>query len=225
MIALIGAAIAPGIALLSYFYLRDTLEPEPISMVIREFIFGVLLAFPIMVIQYIIQTEWGLTNEYSHAIINSAMIEEFFKWLVVFLTAYKHVEFDEPYDGIVYSVAISLGFATLENFFYLILNGEETALWRALLPVSSHALFGVWMGYYFGLGKFTDKPNRKQWKLVAAFVIPFVFHCLYNLTFTVMKDEWWLVIVPFMIFLWYHGLKKVQLAHDYGSKKADTRPH
>ena len=117
MIAMIGAAIAPGIAIMSYFYLRDSLEPKPISMVIRSFIFGMLLVIPIMVLQYIMQTEWNWRNGVVADIIQSAVVEEFFKWMVIFFTAYKHVEFDEPYDGIVYAVAVSLGFATLENLF------------------------------------------------------------------------------------------------------------
>ncbi|KPD00870.1 Protease PrsW [Geobacillus sp. BCO2] len=70
---------------------------------------------------------------------------------------YDHDEFDEPYDGIVYSASVSLGFATLENILYLLANGVETAIARALLPVSSHALFSVIMGFYFGKAKFAVK--------------------------------------------------------------------
>ncbi|TGU89022.1 intramembrane metalloprotease PrsW, partial [Mesorhizobium sp. M00.F.Ca.ET.186.01.1.1] len=162
MIAMIGAAIAPGIAIMSYFYLRDSLEPEPISMVIRSFIFGMLLVIPIMVLQYIMQNEWNWRGGIVAEIIQSAVVEEFFKWMVIFFTVYKHVEFDEPYDGIVYAVAVSLGFATLENLFYLIINGMNIAFWRAFLPVSSHALFAVWMGYYLGRAKFSQ--NSKQEK-------------------------------------------------------------
>lgn len=134
MLAVIGAAIAPGIAILSYFYLRDNLEPEPISMVIRTFIFGVLLVFPVMVLQHIMQTEWNWRSELFASIFQSAVVEEFFKWMVLYFTVYKHVEFDEPYDGIVYAVAVSLGFATLENFIYLIINGVDIAFWRAFCP-------------------------------------------------------------------------------------------
>lgn len=77
MLAVIGAAIAPGIAILSYFYLRDNLEPEPISMVIRTFIFGVLLVFPVIVLQHIMQTEWNWRSELFASIFQSAVVEEF----------------------------------------------------------------------------------------------------------------------------------------------------
>ncbi|HZG14466.1 MAG TPA: glutamic-type intramembrane protease PrsW [Candidatus Bathyarchaeia archaeon] len=223
MIALVGAAIAPGIALLCYFYLRDNLQPEPISMVIRSFLFGILLVFPIMMLQYIMQTEWNWTAVWFQAVISSALIEELFKWLVVYQTAYKHVEFDEPYDGIVYAVAISLGFATLENFFYLWINGMNIAFWRALLPVSGHALFGIWMGYYLGKGKFTEDPGLKNRRLVLSLLVPVALHAVYNLIF-LSTEHWFWMILPFMILLWWFGLKNIERAHQFGSKTSGNRP-
>jgi RsiW-degrading membrane proteinase PrsW (M82 family) len=224
MIAVIGAAIAPGIAILSYFYLRDNLQPEPISMVIRSFIFGVLLVVPVMVLQYIMQTEWGWREGVGATVLTSAVVEEFFKWMVVYFTAYQHVEFDEPYDGIVYAVAVSLGFATLENLFYLIINGLNVAMWRAFLPVSSHALFGVWMGYYLGRAKFSEHTAKEYRSLWVSVGLPMFLHALYNVIFLV--TEYWIwAIVPYMLLLWWQALKKVQRAHEFGSKTLRSRPH
>lgn len=223
MIAMIGAAIAPGIAILSYFYLRDSFEPEPISMVIRSFVFGMLLVIPIMVLQYIMQNEWDWRGSLVADVVQSAVVEEFFKWMVIFFTAYKHVEFDEPYDGIVYAVAVSLGFATLENLFYLIINGLNIAFWRALLPVSSHALFAVWMGYYLGRAKFSNSRKQERTFLWLSIGLPIGLHALYNAIFLSIQN-WIVVIVPFMLLLWWQGLKKVQRAHEYSSKKLSSRP-
>ncbi|MGE7270324.1 glutamic-type intramembrane protease PrsW [Brevibacillus panacihumi] len=223
MIALIGAAIAPGIAIMSYFYLRDSFEPEPISMVIRSFIFGMLLVIPIMVLQYIMQNEWYWRDTIVAEVFQSAVVEEFFKWMVIFFTAYKHVEFDEPYDGIVYAVAVSLGFATLENLFYLIINGTNIAFWRALLPVSSHALFAVWMGYYLGKAKFTQSTQSQRFFLWISLILPICLHAIYNAIFLAIQN-WLLAIIPFMIFLWWQGMKKVQRAHEHGSKNLFSRP-
>lgn len=217
MLAIVGAAIAPSIAILCYIYLRDHLQPEPISMVVRTFLFGILLVFPIMLLQYIIQNEWGLTQPFFQAVIASALIEEFFKWLVVYHTAYKHMAFDEPYDGIVYAVSVSLGFASLENLFYLIINGLDVAFWRALLPVSSHALFGIWMGYYLGLCKFSKQRKIKTTRLIVSVLLPIVLHACYNLI--LLSTEYWLwLIIPFMVILWWNGLKKVRQAHEFASK-------
>lgn len=209
MFGILSAGIAPGLALLSYFYLKDEYDNEPIAVVARAFIFGFLLVFPIMFIQYVLEVEQVVQSDLVHAFFSVSMLEEFFKWFILFYTVYEHVEFDEPYDGIVYGVAVSLGFATAENIFYLIANGVDHALGRALLPVSSHALFGVIMGYYLGKGKFSLTSKRK-WISLSLF-LPFLFHGMYDFILLTFKN-WLLFIFPFMIFLWWLALRKVKLA-------------
>lgn len=210
MLGILSAGIAPGLALLSYFYLKDEYESEPISFVFRAFIFGALLVFPIMFIQYVLEAENIVQSGFVHAFFSISLLEEFFKWFILIYTVYQHVEFDEPYDGIVYGVAVSLGFATVENIFYLFANGLEYAIGRALLPVSSHALFGVIMGYYLGKGKFTELSKAK-W-IILSLLLPFLFHGIYD--FILISIENWLIyILPFMIFLWWLALRKVKKAH------------
>ena len=89
-------------------------------------------------------------------------IEEFFKWLILLLAIYRHVEFEDAYDGILYGASVSLGFATVENILYLFTYGTDIAFMRALFPVSSHALFGVVMGYYIGRAKFAVEANKRK---------------------------------------------------------------
>lgn len=210
MLGILSAGIAPGLALLSYFYLKDEYESEPISFVFRAFIFGALLVFPIMFIQYVLDVENIVQSGFVHAFFSISLLEEFFKWFILIYAVYQHVEFDEPYDGIVYGVAVSLGFATFENIFYLFANGLEYAIGRALLPVSSHALFGVIMGYYLGKGKFTE-VSKAKWIILSLF-LPFLFHGIYD--FILISIENWLIfILPFMIFLWWLALRKVKMAH------------
>jgi RsiW-degrading membrane proteinase PrsW (M82 family) len=64
----------------------------------------------------------------------------------------KHV--DEPYDGVVYAAAASLGFAAIENGF--VLRAHPTgAIWfaRALLALPSHVFFACLWGYALGRAK------------------------------------------------------------------------
>ncbi|WP_286229019.1 glutamic-type intramembrane protease PrsW [Neobacillus mesonae] len=209
MLGILSAGIAPGLALLSYFYLKDEYEPEPISFVLRTFLYGALLVFPIMFIQHVLETEHLVKSDLFDAFFSTGLLEEFFKWFVLFYAVYQHVEFDEPFDGIVYGVAVSLGFATIENIFYLIANGVGHAMSRALLPVSSHALFGVIMGFYLGKAKFTDGTKAK-WLILSLF-IPYILHSFYD--FILLSLEHWVYIIfPFMIFLWWFGLTKVKKA-------------
>ncbi|MHC0036094.1 glutamic-type intramembrane protease PrsW [Pseudoneobacillus sp. C159] len=220
MIAILSAGVAPGLALLSYFYLKDEYDSEPISFVMKTFIFGALLVFPLMFIQHVFETEMVFQSRWLNAFISSSLLEEFFKWFILFYTVYKHLSFDEPYDGVVYGAAVSLGFATVENIFYLLANGFEHALGRALLPVSSHALFGVIMGFYFGKSKFSISKSKK-W-IILSLLIPFILHGTYDFIL-LSKTNWIQNIVPFMIFLWWFGLKKVKKARILSSKHIENK--
>lgn len=206
---ILSAGIAPGLALLSYFYLKDEYGYEPVSVVFKTFLFGALLVFPIMFIQHVLTVEGIFQAPITQAFIASSVLEEFFKWFILIFTIYKHVAFDEPYDGIVYGVAVSLGFATVENILYLISNGVSLAIGRALLPVSSHALFGVIMGFYIGKAKFIDRNNQRG--LTYSLLFPVLLHGLYDYIL-ITQTNWLYYMLPFMIFLWYFGLRKVKKA-------------
>jgi RsiW-degrading membrane proteinase PrsW (M82 family) len=86
-----------------------------------------------------------------------APVEEVIKWLALILGAMVWRFFNEPFDGIVYSVMISMGFASVENFYYIDIFGPETALLRAFTAIPAHLAFAIPMGYYAGLAKFEAK--------------------------------------------------------------------
>lgn len=212
LLSVLIAAIAPGIALLSYFYLKDRYDAEPISMVARLFLFGALLVFPTMVLQRALTLGLG-----EHPLLFSfgisAGIEEFLKWFVLYFFIYKHVLFDEPYDGIVYAVAASLGFATLENVIYALIGfpSFSNLVYRALLPVSGHALFGVTMGYYLGKAKFNRAAEKKY--LLLALALPICFHGIFDYILLVEKVYWVWLMAPLMLFLWVWSMRKVKRAN------------
>lgn len=222
MFAIISAGVAPGFALLSYFYLKDEYEKEPLLHVFRTFFLGVSLVFPIMFIQYVIDVEEVFSSSFLKAFLSASLLEEFFKWFILYFAIYQSTEFDEHYDGIVYGVSLSLGYATLENILYLIGHGIEYAIGRAFLPVSSHALFGVIMGYYLGKSKFSSPELKNRWIYCSLF-IPFLFHGIYDYILLIEK-KWFYIIVPFMIFLWWLALRKVKKAkHEYVIKYTDEQ--
>lgn len=207
MIAIIIASLAPGIALLTFFYLKDRYEPEPLKLVLRMFIFGAIIGFPVMIIQYGLKTEVSNHIIFS-SFISAGLLEEFFKWFIIYFVVYNHSEFDERYDGIVYAVAVSLGFATLENFLYLVTEGISVATIRALLPVSGHALFGVIMGYYIGLAKFLPQRDQQTKTLFLSILIPVLIHGCYDLLVYTSQMYWLWTVIPFMIWLWWFALRR-----------------
>ena len=93
-------------------------------------------------------------------------------------------DFNEPIDGIVYGITASLGFATLENLYYVYLLADyfevtsmQLATVRAFSAVPAHASFGIVMGYFFMKYAFIKKGDN----LFFAFAVPFVLHGCYNL--------------------------------------------
>ncbi|KIL44222.1 glutamic-type intramembrane protease PrsW [Jeotgalibacillus soli] len=211
MLAIISAAIAPGFALLSYFYLRDQYETEPIRTVLRAFIFGMAITFPIMFIQYVFEKENIFSSTFLQSMLAYGLLEEFFKWFILYVFIFHLVDFDEPYDGIVYGVSVSLGFASFENILFLAVHGLESAFGRAIFPVSSHALFGVIMGYYVGKAKFSPAESKRKIMFISI-LAPVGLHGFYDYILISTKN-WVYFIVPFMFFLWWLALRKVKKAH------------
>lgn len=205
ILAKVTAAITPGLSLLSYFYLKDQYEPEPLKLVLKMFMVGALVVFPIMILQYIMNPY--LPGVFGQSFVVSGMMEEGIKWFLFYILIFGHTEFDEPYDGIVYSVAIAVGYATIENLFYIFLIKDSVLklIWtRAFLPVSGHALFGVTMGYYFAKVKLGHGKKYAALSLLA----PVVFHGIFNTLLHYSSFFALIMVVSFMIFLWIFSLLK-----------------
>ncbi|KGX87986.1 glutamic-type intramembrane protease PrsW [Pontibacillus litoralis] len=217
MFSILSAAVAPGFALLAFIYLKDRFDPEPFSLVFKTFILGALLVFPLMFIQYAFGEEGLLQSPFLHSFVLSAGLEEFFKWFIFLFFVYKHTEFNGHYDGIVYGVSISLGFATLENILYLFAKGISFAFIRALFPVSSHALIGVLMGYYMGRAKYGTNTSKNK-MIAVALCIPIIVHGSYDFVLEVWEGTWVFIMIPFMLVLWYLALRKIKLANHIESK-------
>lgn len=215
LMSVLAAAIAPGIALLAYFYLKDRYESEPIHTVMRMFVLGGLLVFPTMVLQRAFVLGFG-ENSFLYSFVYSSILEEFLKWFIVFFVIYKHQEFNEPYDGIVYATAVALGFATVENVFYTLLFSPSVSslLMRALLPVSGHALFGVMMGYHLGKAKFSRAPASEKRQLAVSLLLPFFYHGVFDYIVLDAKPYWLWLMLPLMLFLWTRSIRRVNRAND-----------
>jgi RsiW-degrading membrane proteinase PrsW (M82 family) len=197
---LLLSAIAPAIMLMLFIYIRDRYEMEPWKMVIKVFLGGLVVAYPTFLVEsYINPLDNGTIY---HSFMVSGFTEEFVKYAVTLLLVYRNREFNETFDGIVYAVASSLGFATLENILYVMPSGFETAAVRALLPVSAHALFAIAMGYFLGIAKFAKKRSYRFCFLIAAIVIPSAAHGVYD-SLLLSGYRWIeLLVIPFMILMW-----------------------
>jgi protease PrsW len=167
-LTLLAFAIAPGICIAIFIYLKDKHEREPIGLLVKSFFYGMgsvvvtlLISYPLSLVVPI--DEQNLSQQAVHAFIIVALVEEFSKYIFVRGILFRNPNFNEPFDGIVYSVMVSMGFATLENVMYVVEGGWGVAVLRMFTAVPAHASFAVLMGYYLGLSKFVHHKSHYGW--------------------------------------------------------------
>lgn len=183
VIELLGIALAPGVAIMLYIYFKDKHEREPLSLLLISFIYGMfstLITFGITIpfdIFISIHPD-NLIGQFYDAFFKVALVEEFSKFIFVRFILYPNKNFNEPFDGIVYAVMVSMGFATLENLVYVYRYGFETGLLRMVTAVPAHATFGVMMGYFLGRAKFTH--SREVYLSFVALLVATFFHGIYD---------------------------------------------
>ena len=184
----------PSIVLLLYFTLSDRFK-EPNGTVLLIFFLGFLICLPAGILNGLSHDFFYDGSKYSENLTSSflgpAWAEELLKFSILYLIVLKRNEFNEPMDGLVYGVVVSLGFATYENYTYVYewaskVASEEgydavefsylVALGRSYSAVPMHGLNGAVMGYYFGMYAFSGNKNF----LILSLVLPYLFHGFYN---------------------------------------------
>lgn len=217
---LVFLALAPVFVIGFYVYYRDKYEKEPLGILIKALLAGVLIAFPVILVESFLSVFTGFFGMYRSAydaFVVAAFTEEAFKFAALYLLFWRAPSFNEKFDGLVYAVFISLGFAGFENMLYVLRGGFQVGWVRAFTAVPFHALDGVIMGYYFSLAKFI--PAFKNRYLRLSFFMPFLLHGIYD--FILMSGHPVLLscFIPFVIYMWVTGLKKMN------SFSTDTRWH
>ncbi|MGC4104160.1 PrsW family glutamic-type intramembrane protease [Ferruginibacter sp.] len=178
---LLALAVAPGIAICLFIYAKDKYNKEPLWLILVSFILGALSIVPALISEvgftdllkmYMVENTPAYIAVFSFGVV--ACSEELSKFLVVRFFCFRRKAFDDPFDGIVYSVIVSMGFATLENIGYVYEHGIAVGVTRMFLSVPAHATFGVLMGYHVGLAKFNTAKRGRY--LLMGLLWAIVFH-------------------------------------------------
>ena len=156
----VAAAVLPAIFLLRYINRMDRVEKEPAGLLISLLLMGVCAAAAASVLEGV---GMGLipasldVNSPEYAIVLAFLVvgaaEEGAKLFFLKLRSWRSPAFNYRFDGVVYAVFVSLGFAALENIGYVLGYGLSVAIPRALLAVPAHMGFAVFMGSYYGRAK------------------------------------------------------------------------
>lgn len=192
------------------FYLRKDAHPEPNSMVLRIFIWGMLLA-PLAIILEMILI-WFLNPSFSPlsllaqpikdhflkivlaSTLIPALVEEYLKYSVVKTKILKNPAFDEPVDAMLYCIIVGLGFAAVENLLILLKfplpsfgQALGTTLLRFLGATLVHALASGIIGYWLALSLLYTKYRKKL--ILTGLIIAIIFHSCYNYLVITILDQ------------------------------------
>ena len=206
---LFWAAVIPPIFLMYKIYQMDQVEREPVGLLLRLFALGAVACFPAAFIEAFLEGKVvpAVLDPKSilFAVISNFIIiagaEEGFKYLVLKKMTWRHPAFDHTFDAVVYSVAVTLGFAALENILYVSEGGLGVAMSRALLSIPGHCIFGIFMGYYYGLAKKCsmngDRAGEKRF-LTLAVLHPMLLHGFFDFSITIGSE---IMVIVFFIYV------------------------
>ncbi len=219
MAYLLALSLIPSVILCYYIYSKDVIEKEPISLLIKLFIAGIASVFLVFIISDSLELIFPILTESSKSLkvlliqnfLGVALIEEFCKWIFLLVCTWRNRNFNFLFDGIVYAVFVSLGFATFENLTIVYsLKGLMAILLRAVISVPAHAFFGVFMGYYYGLAKKKKNSRKGHGKyLLLSLIVPILLHSFFDFCLAVNNIIYFIVFIVFVVLLYISSFKAI----------------
>ncbi len=215
VVFLIAMALAPGVAIALFIYLRDTHEPEPIKPLLLGLLAGAISFFIAVGVSLFLNSvthiePTDVVAQLIRAFVFVGLLEEASKFLFLRTYFYRLPHFDEPFDGIVYAVMIGMGFASAENILYVLQGGGGTAVMRMFTAVPGHAVFAVIMGYFVGEARVF--PTSAGLYLTIGVLFATFAHGLYDyfLFISFIPGLWIqaIVLLIFAIVLTYFAIKR-----------------
>lgn len=186
---LVAAALLPPLVLMGVVYRMDRLEREPPALLAGLFLRGVLAMFPILILellasQFVDFFYWQpLVYLFLTYFVIPGFVEEGVKFRVLRRRTWNEPNFNYRFDGVVYAVFVSLGFAAVENILYVLTSGFSTAVLRAIFSIPGHAMFGVIMGLSFSQASWAQRHGQREQAAAQqkrAWLLPALLHGAYD---------------------------------------------
>lgn len=218
MLLIIAASVLPGLFWLWYFNRYDLWEKEPLSKIMLCVFLGALAVLPALIweapFQSLLQAPIGLWHRLLVSFLVIGLGEEFFKFLAVYIAVFHAPEFNEPIDGIIYSIAAAVGFSIVENILYISAFGLVIAPLRGTIASLAHIAFSGLAGFYLSKARFSGEKGH-LWRGVA---LAAFFHGLYDfLLITRLASPFVIVVLVVAVhYLLLKAIRKAQKASPLG---------
>ncbi len=219
---LLALALLPPLYLMIRIYREDKVEREPVGLIVKLIIFGVICTIPAAFIEGIVISALGsVLNPYSMAylvvenFLCIALVEELCKYGATRLGSWNSRDFNYKFDGIVYAAAAALGFAACENVLYVFQYGAATGVLRAVTAIPGHCIFGIFMGINYSMAKHYavrgEMAKARHYKRMAI-IHPTILHGIYDLIASLNSYGLFFVFVVYIIVLDVVAIKRVKAA-------------
>ncbi len=215
---LLFISVLPVYLILAYIYKKDS-EKESRKLLTKLFIYGVLSCFPATLLELYIgsyfppEENMDLITLFIYVFLSIALVEELCKWWMSYKISYNNEEFDQIYDGIVYTVFVSLGFACFENILYVFDSGFMVGILRMFLAIPGHACDAIVMGNYYSLAKMANvmgNRSREKRNLFLSILMPTITHTLYDYCLFTGESTFLILFIILVITIYIYSFKKVK---------------
>lgn len=217
---LIAAAVIPAAFLLVRVYQLDRLEkesPRLLWSLVKAGIFSSLIALVLeKVFISLLNSYVPRDSEWFRILLYFVIVgisEEGAKYFMLRRTSWNTPEFNCLYDGIVYAVFVSLGFALWENISYVLHYGFANAVIRAVTAIPGHASFGVFMGLFYSASKMFEIQGDTQRSNLYSFIailIPVLIHGAYDYIATLQTDSANVYFIAFIAVLFIVSIRLIK---------------
>ncbi len=216
---LIAAAIIPAVILMVHVYRSDHLEKESGNLLwtlVKAGVFSTLVAiFFERIFSALLGSLFSPESTIYRILLYFGVVaisEEGAKYYQLKKNTWNREEFNCLYDGVIYAVFVSMGFALWENISYVLHYGLSVALIRAVTSIPGHACFGVFMGVFYTAAKLYSSAERfeesKRYQ-IAALVVPMLLHGAYDYIATLYSDSFNYLFIAFVAVLFFVSYKLV----------------
>lgn len=219
LVAIIGGII-PIFIWVMFFLREDSDHPEPTKRILEVLIGGMICTYIAYLGQELFVFFRDNTVITSLSILDIgafASIEEIVKFAVCYFIALRSADDDEPIDAVIYMVVTALGFASLENFYYLLdphfaqnainayTSGAMRFIGASLLHLLTASIVGIFIAF-----SFNKNGLHKKISLIFGLFFAIIVHTLFNIfvsenALTVFALVWFGIILVIVI------LEKIKL--------------
>ena len=179
-------AILPPALLVQFMTGKTESNKKQKRIIFTLYLLGIILTIPILSLEFLlgrIEASFGfslLLSQFLKAFLIVGLCEEFSKGIIVYVFAYKRIEFDQFIDGVIFAITVSMGLATFENLLYLIRGGMGYVILRTFTAVPMHGIAAGILGYYISRAKFSQSMVEKRKFILTGMLYASISHGLYD---------------------------------------------